>query len=96
VRIETLRRRYVEGRDISDVEVLVGVAEGAGLPGEAARRVLDERSFRGGVDQDWLRSRLIGVTGVPTFVASGRAVVGAQPYEVLEELVVRAGAEPAG
>jgi predicted DsbA family dithiol-disulfide isomerase len=30
---------------------------------------------------------------VPTFVAAGRGVVGAQPYELLERLVVMAGAE---
>ena len=33
-----------------------------------------------------------GVTGVPTFVAARYGVVGAQPYEVLERLVERAGA----
>ena len=33
------------------------------------------------------------VTGVPTFVVGDRAVVGAQPYEALEKLVVEAGAE---
>ncbi len=85
---------FVDGKDISDVEVLVEVAEGAGLSGEEARRVLGERSFRAAVNQDWHRSRLSGVTGVPTFVAGRRAVVGAQPYEALEELVVRAGAKP--
>jgi predicted DsbA family dithiol-disulfide isomerase len=33
------------------------------------------------------------VTGVPTFVVQGRGVVGAQPYEILERLVVLAGAQ---
>ena len=57
-----------------------------------ARRVLDERTFREAVDRDWQRSREMGVTGVPTYAAAGFAVVGAQPYEVLEELVLRARA----
>jgi predicted DsbA family dithiol-disulfide isomerase len=35
---------------------------------------------------------MLGITGVPTFVADGRGVVGAQPYEALERLVVLAGA----
>jgi len=30
------------------------------------------------------------VTGVPTYVAAGHGVVGAQPYEALEELVRQA------
>jgi predicted DsbA family dithiol-disulfide isomerase len=43
------------------------------------------------VDEDWKLSRQIGVTGVPTFVAGRYGVVGAQPYEALEDLVRRAG-----
>ncbi len=33
-----------------------------------------------------------GISGVPTFAAGGRQVVGAQPYEVLEQLVRAADA----
>jgi predicted DsbA family dithiol-disulfide isomerase len=33
------------------------------------------------------------VTGVPTFVAGGYGVVGAQPYETLERLVEKAASE---
>ena len=39
------------------------------------------------VDADWAKSRQYGVTGVPTFVAGKTGVVGAQPYETLEQLV---------
>jgi predicted DsbA family dithiol-disulfide isomerase len=56
--------------------------------------VLIERHFKDAVDADWQRSRAFGITGVPTFVANGRGVVGAQPYEVLERLLVLAGAAP--
>jgi predicted DsbA family dithiol-disulfide isomerase len=52
-----------------------------------------ERTYRRAVDDDWERARTIGVTAVPTFVAAGSAVVGAQPYEVLEQLIVTAGAK---
>jgi len=44
------------------------------------------------VDAHWRRALGIGVTGVPTYVAGGAGVVGAQPYEVLEDLVRQAGA----
>jgi protein-disulfide isomerase len=33
---------------------------------------------------------------VPTYVAGGRGVVGAQPYEALEALVKQARSAPAG
>ena len=88
------RAYFVDGRNIGDIEILVELARSAGLSGEDARQVLVERSFRAAVDQDWITSRQIGVTGVPTFVAGNQGVVGAQPYEVLEQLVVAAGARP--
>ena len=40
----------------------------------------------------WAKSRQWGVTGVPTFVAARYGVVGAQPYEVLVQLMEKAGA----
>jgi predicted DsbA family dithiol-disulfide isomerase len=87
------RAYFVEGTDIADVDALVRVAESVGLPADEARRMLEERSMRAAVDADWARARGLGITGVPTFVAGGRGVVGAQPYEVLEQLVVAAGAK---
>jgi len=61
-----------------------------GLPVDEARRVLQDRTFKAAVDADWALSRRYGVTGVPTFVAGRRGVVGAQPYEMLEQLVRQA------
>ena len=63
---------------------------------DAAREVLEKRTFKAAVDADWALSRRYGVTGVPTFVAGRHGVVGAQPYEVLEELVLRATQPPNG
>jgi predicted DsbA family dithiol-disulfide isomerase len=85
------RAYFVDGRNIGDPEVLVQIAESVGLPGGKAREVLEQRSFQAAVDADWQKSREYGVTGVPTFVTGGRGVVGAQPYEVLEQLVNEAG-----
>lgn len=86
------RAFFVELEDISDPDTLIRLAGQAGLPQDEARQVLEARTFRAAVDQDWTRSRALGITGVPTFVAAGRAVVGAQPYEILEQLVEAAGA----
>ena len=45
----------------------------------------------------WKLSREYGITGVPTFVIGRYGVVGAQPYEALEQLVKKAtGPEEAG
>lgn len=86
------RAYFVDARNIADIDLLVDIAAQAGLPAETARDVLLQRRFKDAVDQDWARSRQFGVTGVPTFVAAGYGVVGAQPYEVLQQLMQAAGA----
>lgn len=84
------RAYFVDGRNIGDPQVLVQIAESVGLPGDKARDVITQRTHRAAVDADWRKAREYGVTGVPTFVAGAEGVVGAQPYEVLEQLVERA------
>jgi predicted DsbA family dithiol-disulfide isomerase len=88
------RAYFVDGHNIGDPEVLIEIAESAGLDPAGAREVLEQRTFSAAVDEDWARSRRYGITGVPTFVAGGYGVVGAQPYETLEHLVQRALTEP--
>ncbi len=78
---------FVDGRNIGDKEELIRIAESAGLDAEKAREVLEKRIFKDAVDEDWGKSRAYGITGVPTFVAGGYGVVGAQPYEALAQLV---------
>ncbi len=85
---------FVDGINIGEIDELVKIAEAAGLSGTAAREVLETRSFRASVDADWRSSREVGITGVPTFVAGGFGIVGAQEYNTLESLLQRAGAQP--
>jgi predicted DsbA family dithiol-disulfide isomerase len=84
------RAYFVEGENIGDLETLVRLAASIGLPADAAREVLENRSCKDAVDADWEKSHQYGVTGVPTFVAGRHGVVGAQPYEALEQLVNQA------
>jgi predicted DsbA family dithiol-disulfide isomerase len=86
------RAYFVDARNIGDPEVLVEIAQSVGLSPDEARAVLAERRFKDAVDADWAKSRAYGITGVPTFVAARYGVVGAQPYEVLEQLLAKAGA----
>jgi predicted DsbA family dithiol-disulfide isomerase len=90
------RAYFVEARNIGDPDILADIAQSVGLAAAAARVVLTERRFKAAVDADWAKSHAYGVTGVPTFVADRYGVVGAQPYETLEALLVKAGAARRG
>jgi predicted DsbA family dithiol-disulfide isomerase len=87
------RAYFVEARDISRPAVLLDIAGRVGLSADGAREVLEQRTFRDAVDSDWELSRRYGITGVPTFVAGRHGVVGAQPYEALEQLVRTAASD---
>ena len=86
---------FVDNHNIAEIDILVGIVEAVGLSGEEARTVLDEERFKDAVDADWEKSRQYGVTGVPTFVAGGHGLVGAQPYEAIAHMLTNeAGAQP--
>jgi predicted DsbA family dithiol-disulfide isomerase len=87
------RAYFVDARDISNTDVLLEIVKEAGLSVDSAREVLEKRTFQDAVDKDWQLSRQYGITGVPTFVVGRQGVVGAQPYEVLEQLVKEAKGE---
>ena len=85
------RAYFVDGRNLALTDVLVDIARAVGLDSSETRGAIEGRRNRSAVDAHWRRARSVGVTGVPTFVADGFGVVGAQPYEALEELMSRVG-----
>ncbi len=76
---------FADGLNIARIPVLVELAESVGLKG--VEDVLAAGTFKEAVDRDWKYSRTCVITAVPTFVANGRRLVGAQPYNVLEQIV---------
>ena len=83
---------FVDGLNLADRAVLLGVVEKVGLPVEEASEVLEERLMKASVDQDWQYARGVGVTSVPTFAVGMTGVAGAQPYGQLARLLEHAGA----
>lgn len=82
---------FVEAKNIGNVDELVTLTKSIGLPEKEARSVLELRTLKGAVDSDWSRSRALGITAVPTFVADHQKVVGFQSYEVLEQFLKTCG-----
>jgi predicted DsbA family dithiol-disulfide isomerase len=81
------RAYFVDNLNIADEDTLVSIADSVGLATTEAREVLEQRSFKDAVDEDWRRSAHNGITGVPTFFSRDLFVTGCQPYEILERFV---------
>ena len=90
---EFYKAYFVGSKNIGQIDVLLECVDVAGLSVEDAESVIENRTFEQAVDEDWAKSQQYGVSGVPTYVAGGYGVVGAQPYEVLEKLMQEVGAQ---
>ena len=74
---------FKEGRDISDHSVLLRIATGAGMDGDATKRLLDSDADRAPIMEAVHDASNKGVNGVPCFVVDGYHVVnGAQPTDL--------------
>jgi predicted DsbA family dithiol-disulfide isomerase len=87
------RAYFVDGKNIGKVDELVALVGSIGLSGKEAKSVLELRTFKEAVDSDWLRSRVLGITAVPTFLVGDRVTVGFPSYELLEQFLKSCGAK---
>ncbi|AFK20293.1 DsbA family oxidoreductase [Haloferax mediterranei ATCC 33500] len=78
---------WQDGADIGDEELLVELAEDAGIEGDEIRSALDDDALFEEVHEQFAEAQRHGVTGVPTFAYDGYAARGAVPPEQLERLV---------
>lgn len=92
--MEAFRSYFAEGKNLAKKDVLLAIAEKAGLKRQPAEKVLLERTFSSNVDADWLLSRTSMVTAVPTFMVNKRTLSGAQPFNDLIRFIEQALGEP--
>jgi predicted DsbA family dithiol-disulfide isomerase len=84
---EVFRAYFVDGKNIAETDVLMGLVKAVGLSEKEAREALQMRTFKEAVDSDWNLAHKMGISAVPTFVLNHQTLVGAQPYEVLEQFL---------
>jgi predicted DsbA family dithiol-disulfide isomerase len=85
---DRLFRAYqVENLDVGQLDVLERLASEVGLDAAAARASLERGEHGVEREQAWRLATQMGITGVPTYVVGQRGVVGAQPVEVLQQLL---------
>jgi predicted DsbA family dithiol-disulfide isomerase len=86
-----MRATFTEGLPIADKATLVRLATEVGLPAAEVEAALDTDAYADAVRADEQQAARYGINGVPFFVADGKyAVNGAQPPEVLLQLLQRA------
>jgi len=92
---ERLMRAYLtEGELMSDHATLERLAVEAGLPADEVRDMLATDRFAAEVREDERTATSLGISAVPFFVVDRRiGAAGAQPPEVLGELLRRAWAD---
>jgi predicted DsbA family dithiol-disulfide isomerase len=97
---EAIFRAFFErGENIGEIEVLTSLASALGLEAESLRQALEGHEFEKGVLDDEREAQLLGVSGVPAFIADRKAALsGVQPVENLRQLVdyVRGRSAPVG
>ena len=82
---------FTEGRLLSDPEVLLDVAQAAGLEPSQARQVIESDAFAREVRAEESAAQELDVTGVPFFLINGRwPIPGAQDVETMLLIVRRA------
>lgn len=82
---------FVEGRDIGAIDVLVDIADGAGIGRDRALAVFASKQGVAEVSASELDARRHGISGVPTFVINGAvALSGAQRPELMRAQLLRA------
>jgi predicted DsbA family dithiol-disulfide isomerase len=92
LKIALYQAYFVEGRNIGDVDELIGVAKQVGLPVDEARDVLEQRVMQAAIDADWRYALSVGVSAVPTFAVGLTGMAGARPYEQLAQFLEQVGA----
>lgn len=91
---DRLFRAYqVESLDIHSLDVLAGLTDEVGLDGTAARAALERGDLTPARELWWRTATRAGITGVPTYVAGGYGIVGAQPVDLLREFVLEIQAQ---
>ncbi len=88
---------WQHARRLDDLETLVEIAREVELAPEELREAVVSRRYQVEVEMDLMQAREYGIQGIPAFIFANRYLVsGAQPVEILEQVVDRCMEEGLG
>ncbi|QTD39625.1 DsbA family protein [Sporosarcina sp. Te-1] len=89
-----MQAHFIDAEAIGKKDVLVRIAEEAGISSNRARQALDTDEFTDDVKRDITEAGQLGIQGVPFFVINRKyAISGAQPAAVFEEALRKVAQE---
>ena len=75
---------------LEDVDDLVRIGESVGLDGAALRAAIEDGRYEAVIDDTRKEAESVGINAIPAHVFAGRyLVLGAQPYEVFQQVLER-------
>lgn len=94
---ELFRAYFLEGANLTDRETLADIAARGGMDRAVVARLLETDADLADTEAEIVRAQSMGVQGVPCFILDGRyAVSGAQPAELLADVIRKVAVERAG
>jgi predicted DsbA family dithiol-disulfide isomerase len=89
---ELFRTYWDEGRDVSDMAVLREVAVAVGVDAAGMEEAVSANRFGNYLDARRAEAQELMIDGIPAHVVADRyLVMGAQPYDLFERVMARAG-----
>ncbi len=80
---------FEEGKDIGDLQTLLVLVEGIGLPVAGFEQVLKTGAFTQQVKENEAEATTFGIVGYPTFMLGAFPLIGIQPAETMRLLIQR-------
>jgi predicted DsbA family dithiol-disulfide isomerase len=92
---QALFKAHWEGTGrLEEVDDLVRIGQSVELDGDELRKAVEENRYAGVIDENRRVASSVGIDAIPAHVFGRRyLVLGAQPYDVLKEVVERAAVE---
>ena len=79
---------------LEDVGDLVRIGGGVGLDGDELRSAVEEHRYDAAIDENRRMASSVGIDAIPAHIFGRRyLILGAQPYDVLRQVVDRVAAE---
>ncbi len=91
---ELFKAHWERNQPLEDVDELVRIAERLGLDGAGLRAAIEQDRYGPVIDENRRAANSAGIDAIPAHVFGRRyLVLGAQPYDVLKQVVDRVNAD---